>query len=186
VSRSQASPRPRQSRGGAAFASAAGPPGGARPPRSPLGPKARRTRRRLAVCGAILASAIGFLVYKGLTSAFVYFETASQAVADRARLGSSTFQIEGTVVPCTIRRVGAAEYDFSIASGRTRVAVRDSEDPPSLFQPNVPVVLQGHFLPGTDVFASDQILVKHSNEYVAAHPGRVARGHLAASCGASA
>ncbi len=136
--------------------------------------KAQRTRRRLAVCGVVFAVAVGFLLYKGLTSAFVYFKTASQAVADRASLGDSSFQIEGTVVPCTIRKLGPTSYAFSIASGSTRVAVRDSVDPPSLFQPNVPVVLQGHFVGSTDLFASDQILIKHSNQYVAAHPGRLA------------
>jgi hypothetical protein len=31
----------------------------------------------------------------------------------------------------------------------------------------------GHFVGTTDRFASDQILVKHSNSYIAAHPNRV-------------
>lgn len=154
-------------------------------PRPPLSLKARRTRRRLAVCGAVLAAVVGFLLYKGLTSAFVYFKTASQALADRNGLGDATFQIEGTVVPCTIKKVGTTDLDFSIASGATRVAVQDSADPPSLFQSNVPVVLQGHFVGSSDVFDSSQILIKHSNQYVAAHPGRVAKGTLPTSCSAS-
>jgi len=150
------------------------------------GPKARRTRRRLALCGAVLAAAVGFLLYKGLTSAFVYFKTASQAVAARATLGNSTFQIEGTVVPCSIRKTGDTSLDFQIASGATRVAVQDSGTPPSLFQPNVAVVLGGHFLGTSDVFASNQIFIKHSNQYVAAHPGRLGKQDLPARCTATA
>jgi cytochrome c-type biogenesis protein CcmE len=161
---------------------AAGPPRPRRP--APGSVKARRTRRRLAVCGLVLLAAVGFLLYKGLTSAFVYFRTASQALADRASLGNATFQIEGTVVPCSVRKLGGGSYAFAITSGATRVAVRDSGDPPSLFHANVPVVLQGHFVAGSNVFASDQVLVKHSNQYVAAHPGRLAHGTLPATCAA--
>ncbi len=153
--------------------------------RRPPTPKARRTRRRLAVAGTVLACAAGFLLYKALTSAFVYFKTAAQAVADRAALGDSTFQIEGTVVPCTLRRVGADSYDFSIASGPVRVAVRDSETPPSLFQPNIGVVLGGHFVGSSEVFSSSVIYIKHSNQYVAAHPGRLARGTEPTGCSAA-
>jgi cytochrome c-type biogenesis protein CcmE len=153
--------------------------------RAVSGPRARRTRRRLAACGLVLAAAIGFLLYKGLTSAFVYFKTASQAVAGRAELGNSTFQIEGTVVPCTIRKTGVTSLDFSITSGSTRVAVRDSGTPPSLFQPDVAVVLGGHFVGSSNVFASDQIFIKHSNQYVAAHPGRLGRQGLSTRCPAT-
>ena len=77
----------------------------------------RRLRRRLALAVVVLLAAFAFLLYKGLTSAVVYFKTASEAVAARAALGNSTFQIEGTVVPCTLRRIGPDAYDFSIASG---------------------------------------------------------------------
>ena len=153
------------------------------PPRRPVSSaRARRTRRRLAACGLVLAAAVGFLLYKGLTSAFVYFKTASQAVAARATLGNSTFQIEGTVVPCTIYKTGVTSLRFSIASGSTRVAVRDSGTPPSLFQPDVAVVLGGHFVGSSDLFASNQIFVKHSNRYVAAHPGRLGRQRLTTRC----
>ncbi|MDA8291551.1 MAG: cytochrome c maturation protein CcmE [Actinomycetota bacterium] len=135
--------------------------------------RARRTRRRLALAGLVLASALGFLVYKVLTSAIVYFKTASEAVASRAALGNSTFQIEGVVVRGSVRESGPDRIDFTIASGAARVRVENTGAPPQLFQPAVPVVLVGHFVGATDTFASDQILVKHSNAYIAAHPGRV-------------
>ena len=43
--------------------------------------------------------------------------------------------------------------------------------PPQLFQPNIPVVLEGHF--SGQQFLSDQIMVKHSAVYIGQHPGRV-------------
>ncbi len=134
---------------------------------------ARRTRRRLLAVALVLAGALGFLVYKVLTSAIVYFKTTSQAVAERAQLGSSTFQIEGVVVAGTLRHRVGGTLDFSIRGGGATVPVENTGAPPQLFQANVPVVLVGHFVGGSDTFASDQILVKHSNAYIAAHPGRV-------------
>ena len=44
-------------------------------------------------------------------------------------------------------------------------------DPPELFEPGQPVVLEGAW--DGDVYASDRILVKHSEEYVAENDERV-------------
>ena len=58
-----------------------------------------------------------------------------------------------------------------VTAGATTVPVDNSGSPPQLFQPNIPVIAVGHFSGGT--FVSDQIMVKHSANYIAAHPGRV-------------
>ena len=133
----------------------------------------RQTKRRLAVVGVVILAAIGFLLYKTLTSAVVYFKTASEAVADRSALGNATFQIEGVVVPHTIRHLGDNELRFVISSGKVTVPVENSGTPPQLFQADIPVVLVGHFVASSNLFSSNQILVKHSNQYIAAHPNRV-------------
>jgi cytochrome c-type biogenesis protein CcmE len=141
---------------------------------APRSQRHREKRRRLAIVGTLLLCAIGFLLYKGVTSAFVYFKTAQQAVTARASLGNSTFQIEGEVVPGS-KHVGAqpSEFSFEISSGKVHVLVDNTGVPPQLFGPGVPVVLVGHFVGSTNTFASDQILIKHSNSYIAAHPNRV-------------
>lgn len=134
------------------------------------------------VVGVILAAAVGFLLYKGLTSAVVYFKTADEAVASRGSLGNSTFQLEGTVVPCSVRKIGPDAYDFTVASGRARVPVENAGVPPQLFRANDAVVLVGHFVGAGNLFSSNQILVKHSNSYVAAHPDRVKAGTASTAC----
>ena len=134
----------------------------------------RRTLSRLGVVGVILVVALGFLIYKAVTSAVVYFKTAQQALATRTTLGNSTFQLEGLVVRGTIHKDAAGTVEsFVISSGPVRVNVTNSAPQPALFQANVPVVLVGHFVGASNTFASDQILVKHSNSYIAAHPNRV-------------
>ena len=73
-----------------------------------LSPEQRRQRRRLGIVGVVILAAIGFLVYKGITSAIVFFKTANEAVAQRATLGNTVFQLEGTVVPGTVHSSGNA------------------------------------------------------------------------------
>jgi cytochrome c-type biogenesis protein CcmE len=134
----------------------------------------RHTMSRLGVVGVVLFVALGFLIYKAISSAVVYFKTAEQAVAARQSLGDSTFQIEGLVVKGSIEKDKQGSVtSFQISSGPATVAVANSAPEPALFQQNVPVVLVGHFVGTTNTFASQQILVKHSNAYIAAHPNRV-------------
>jgi cytochrome c-type biogenesis protein CcmE len=121
----------------------------------------------------VIVAAVSFLLYKGLTSAIVYFKTANEAIADRVVLGDTTFQIEGVVVRGSVRRLGADTLAFSITSNGVTVGVVNSGLPPQLFQPGIPVVLAGHFAGDSNVFDSDQILVKHSNQYIAEYPNRV-------------
>ncbi len=147
----------------------------ARPPRT-LSPEQRRQRRRLEVVGIVIVAAIGFLIFKGLTSAIVFFKTANEAVAQRASLGNSTFQLEGMVLPGTVRTMkshSGTYVAFVVESSGVRVAVTNSGSPPQLFQPGIPVIVVGHFVGATNRFSSDEILVKHSNSYIAAHPSRV-------------
>jgi cytochrome c-type biogenesis protein CcmE len=133
----------------------------------------RAQRRRMWLVGVVIVGAIGFLVYKGLTSAIVFFKTANEAVAQRAQLGNSDFQMEGTVVGGTVHHVGGDVYSFAVESSGVTVHVENAGDPPQMFRPGLPVVVVGHFVGSSDFFSSDQIMVKHSQAYIAAHPGRV-------------
>jgi cytochrome c-type biogenesis protein CcmE len=134
------------------------------------------SRGRLAVVGVVIVAAIGFLIYKGLTSAVVFFKTANEAIAQRATLGNSVFQLEGTVLKGTVHHRGGDHFQFTIASNGVAVVVDNSGYPPQLFQPGMPVVVVGHFVGSSDLFSSNQIMVKHSQAYIEAHPGRVKPG----------
>jgi cytochrome c-type biogenesis protein CcmE len=138
----------------------------------------KRRKLRIVIVLAILLVIFGALIYEGLTNSIEYFETASQAVANRQTLGTSDFRIEGNVIGSTIKRKNE-ETLFSISSGKTVVPVISNGSPPQLFQSGIPVVLVGHFAKGNGpggtslLFLSSQIMVKHTNQYIAAHPNRV-------------
>ncbi|HVF14394.1 MAG TPA: cytochrome c maturation protein CcmE [Acidimicrobiales bacterium] len=126
--------------------------------------------RRLWLAAVVVLGALGFLVYQGLGNATLYFRTADEAVAQREELGDRRFRIEGDVVAGTVLQSGQ-DVAFRIVSKGVEVPITHRGDPPELFQPGIPVVLEGKF--HGEGFASDRILVKHSETYVAENPERV-------------
>lgn len=129
-----------------------------------------RHRLRYSIVGLVLVGSLVFLVAKGLGSALNFYLPADQAVAQKATLGNQTFNLEGLVEPGSVHHTRAG-VDFVVTAGATRVQVINSGSPPQLFQPDIPVIAVGHF--NGSSFVSDQIMVKHSSTYIAAHPGRV-------------
>jgi cytochrome c-type biogenesis protein CcmE len=136
--------------------------------------------RRVVVVVAVVLGAIAFLVAKGLGDATVFFKTADEAVADKAELGHRRFRVEGLVTEPVTQR--GDTVDFSIVSAGVCVAVRHAGDPPELFKPGIPVVLEGRWQ--GEVYESDRILVKHTSEYREKNPDRLDRaaGEPTISC----
>ncbi|HUP71151.1 MAG TPA: cytochrome c maturation protein CcmE [Acidimicrobiales bacterium] len=136
-------------------------------------PRGQLSRKRLWIAGAVILVALGFLVVQALGEATVYFKTADEAVAEKDGLGDRRFRIEGLVVAGSVKPAPAGEgVDFEIRGQRgATVDVIHRGDPPELFQPGIPVVLEGRW--SGDHYASDRIMVKHTNEYKADNPDRV-------------
>ena len=119
---------------------------------------------------AVLAAAFAVLAIKGLGGSLNYFETVDQALAHKSTLGSQTFRLEGLVLPGSVHR-SRVGVDFVAAGSAHHVAVVSTGNPPQLFQPNIPVVVVGHFVGAT--FYSNQIIVDHTSNYIEAPPSRV-------------
>lgn len=155
----------------------------------------RPLRVRVTAWGVILAvlAGSGYLLFRTLDDASLFFLSVDRAVAQRDDLGGKRFQLHGTPVPATIDQVraeGQTRVWFALAGeDADNVAwIIHTGDPPDLFQPCVPVVLHGNWedvesqtidrilpedrelLLGTTFadgyyFSSDRILVKHDNDY---------------------
>lgn len=130
-------------------------------------------RKRLLIGGflSLLLVVLGVVAWQGLSNAALYFRTADEAVEQRESLGDRRFRVEGTVVPGSVEPDGVA-VRFLIESNDVQVAVFHQGDPPDLFQEDIPVVLEGRWSQTDDVFESDGILVKHTEEYEADNPNR--------------
>lgn len=142
---------------------------------APVGdaPVARRRRPLAYVVLLVVLGALGVVVYQALSSASLYFVNADDAVRERAETGDRRFRLQGTVLGGTVEEV-AGGVQFCIAYGGARVEVHHDGDPPQMFEPGIPVVLEGRWdQGGADVFDSDRILVKHSAQYEAEHEDRL-------------
>ena len=131
--------------------------------RRPAG--ARRRRRRwlpLLVLGVVVVG-LGTLVYKGLSDASLYFRNADEAVAQRDSLGDKRFRLQGTVVGEPA--VDGDSVSFRVAYNGVEVDVAHTGTPPDMFQPGIPVVVEGHWRDGEQVFQSDRMLIKHDESY---------------------
>ena len=122
----------------------------------------RRRWLPLIVLGLVVV-AIGLFVSKGLSDATLYFRNADEALAQRDDLGTKRFRLQGTVVGEPVSH--GDTVDFEVAYDGVAVAVRHAGDPPELFRPGIPVVLEGAWDADEAVFDSDRIMVKHDESY---------------------
>lgn len=138
-------------------------------------PATDRSRRlRLGVVLALVMGASAFMLVKVLDGATTYFLNADEAVAQRDDLGTKRIRLQGTVVAGSVTQAGS-EVSFDVEYHCAVVHVRHEGDPPELFKPGIPVVLEGAFAEGSDVYESDRILVKHTSEYRKTEGDRLAQ-----------
>jgi len=119
----------------------------------------------------LIVVAIGFVLFQGLNNAALYYRNADEAVAQKDSLGTRRFRVQGMVQNDVVK--SGQEVDFTIVHENVAIAVKHQGDPPELFQPDLPVVLEGHWSSDGSFFASDRILVKHTEEYKAENPDHV-------------
>jgi cytochrome c-type biogenesis protein CcmE len=142
---------------------------------APAAPEEGTTKRRRSpwAYGALVLVllGVGVVAYQALSSASLYYYNADEAVAQKAELGDRSFQVQGLVRDDV--ETTADGVTFTITFNGVDVPVVHEGDPPELFQPGIPVVLEGQWSADGDVVESDRILVKHSPEYEAENRDRL-------------
>lgn len=141
-----------------------------------VGPRrARRRRPWIYLVGIALVVGIGLVLFNGLENATTYFYNVDKAVAERKELGDKRFRMQGNVLDGTITHDGD-RTDFTLAFGGKQVRVVHTGDVPELFQPAIPVVIEGSFVDSgssAPEFHSDRILVRHDSTYTEKHTERI-------------
>ncbi|MEZ5238460.1 MAG: cytochrome c maturation protein CcmE [Microthrixaceae bacterium] len=136
------------------------------------GPGGARSRRRYLAIGALVAVlvALGAVLVVGLNDAATFFRNVDEAVEMRDELQGERFRMQGNVVEGSVTETDDG-VDFVISYHSVEVPVRHTGTPPELFGPDIPVVLEGTF--SGEVFESDEILIRHDNEYDEENPERI-------------
>jgi cytochrome c-type biogenesis protein CcmE len=121
----------------------------------------RPARGRLALATVVLTGT-GLLAYGGLRGTLTYYRTPAEVRTDPDAQHSRT-RLSGAVVPGSVRHEGMQTV-FRLAADGQQITVRQQGTPPGTFREGQDAVVEGVLGPD-GVFRSDQVLVRHGNEY---------------------
>lgn len=129
--------------------------------------------RRPWLAGIVLVAVLAGLVWvlvAGLSDATTFFYNVDDAVAARDEIGDRRVRLQGNVVDGSVTE-HTGGLSFTLRYGSAQVEVDHRGDVPPLFQPAIPVVVEGRF--EGDGFTSDRVLVKHDETYDEVNPDRI-------------
>lgn len=133
------------------------------PDRRPGGSGSSRTRTYVAVgVVAVIVVGLGLVLVNGLRDASTFFYNVDEVAAKHDELQGERIRVQGNVVDGTVRKTDDG-VSFVLRFRGEELPVDHVGDPPELFGPKIPVVLEGT-LRG-DTFHSDTILVRHDSTY---------------------
>jgi cytochrome c-type biogenesis protein CcmE len=132
--------------------------------------------RKFLVGGAVIALALGYMIWTGVTQSAVYFVTPSELSAAPVR--GKAYRLGGLVERGTLKwDPSTLDLSFSISDGKTAVPVRHRGAAPDLFGEGRGAVVEGQWAP-EGYFKATLIMAKHSEEYKAPHDTAESRGLL--------
>lgn len=112
-----------------------------------------------------IAGALVYLIAGGLRENVVYFLTPSEIHAEGTAVRDRPLRLGGQVKPESVEwDRETRELRFVLTDGGGEIPVHSVGAPPAMFREGIGVVVEGRYRPG-GVFESDNVMVKHSNEY---------------------
>src|SRR4030095_1295592 len=128
---------------------------------------------KFVIGGAVIALALAYMIWAGVTQSAVYFVTPSELRA--APVNGKAYRLGGLVERGTLRwNPGTLHLSFSVSDGKASVPVRHRGAPPDLFGEGRGAVVEGQWT-AEGYFKATQILAKHSEEYKAPHDTKEAQ-----------
>jgi len=124
-------------------------------------------RGKFIVGGAVIAAALAYMIYAGVTQSAVYFVTPAELRAEA--VPGKAYRLGGMVVPGSLKwDPHALDLSFMLSDGTATVPVRHKGTPPDLFGEGRGAVVEGSWS-AQGYFRASLIMAKHSEEYKAPH-----------------
>ena len=124
-------------------------------------------RGKFIVGGAVIAAALAYMIYAGVTQSAVYFVTPAELRA--AAVPGKAYRLGGMVVPGSLKwNPHGLDLSFTLSDGTATVPVRHKGTPPDLFGEGRGAVVEGSWS-SEGYFRASLIMAKHSEEYKAPH-----------------
>lgn len=138
-------------------------------------------QRKLLLGGAVIAAALGYMIYAGVSQSAVYFITPSEIQA--APVSGKSYRLGGLVTRGSVKwEPSTLDLAFTLTDGKATVPVRHKGTAPDLFGEGRGAVVEGRWSP-EGYFKASLILAKHSEEYKAPHDGEAGYRDLMKSLG---
>lgn len=119
--------------------------------------------------GVVIAAALAYMIYAGVTQSAVYFVTPAELQA--APVPGKAYRLGGVVARGSLTwEARTLDLSFALSDGKATVPVRHKGTPPDLFGEGRGAVVEGSWSP-EGYFKASLILAKHSEEYKAPHDG---------------
>ena len=119
--------------------------------------------------GGVIAAALAYMIYAGVTQSAVYFVTPAELQA--APVPGKAYRLGGVVARGSLKwEARTLDLSFALSDGKATVPVRHKGTPPDLFGEGRGAVVEGSWSP-EGYFKASLILAKHSEEYKAPHDG---------------
>jgi len=115
--------------------------------------------------GLIIAAALAYLIYAGVSQSLVYFVTPSELRVQP--IAGKAYRLGGMVAPGSLKwEPRSLDLSFTLTDGEASVPVRHKGTPPDLFAEGRGAVVEGTWS-GAGYFTASAIMAKHSEEYMA-------------------
>jgi len=125
------------------------------------------SKKKFILGGLVILTALGYLVYSGVSQSVVYFVTPSELQA--APVAGKAYRLGGMVKPGTLNwDPKKIELTFTLSDGQASVPIRHKGTPPDLFAEGRGAVVEGTWT-NDGYFKAGLIMAKHSEEYKAPH-----------------
>jgi cytochrome c-type biogenesis protein CcmE len=126
-------------------------------------------QRKFLAGGVVIAAALAYMIYAGVTQSAVYFVTPGELQA--APVPGKAYRLGGVVARGSLTwEARTLDLSFALSDGKATVPVRHKGTPPDLFGEGRGAVVEGSWSP-EGYFKASLILAKHSEEYKAPHDG---------------
>ncbi|GEM_PF-349170 len=132
-------------------------------------PKKSPTWIKLGVAGALLAFAIGYLVFNATSSSAVYYLTVQELRDLGPKAHTQQVRVSGPVAAGTIVRNGA-DLSFNIDDTTGSLPVVYKGIVPDIFQEEIDVVVEGTYTP-EGVFKANTLLAMCPSRFESLPPG---------------
>ena len=132
-----------------------------------------RRNRKLGIIGglAVILGGFGYLLYGGIGQNLVYFLTPQELLAKGTKAYDVPLRLGGQVVPGSVQwNAASLDLRFKVTDGVQTIDVQSKGAPPQMFRDGIGVVVEGRY-DHAGMFHSNNLMVKHSNEYRAPRDG---------------